>query len=83
MRCVVPVTKIIRKLSPSEVVIHIGCLSGTVEDLSYAESGRFWLIGKATERCQQGMFVLLYDEMLDTPTSNLVESLLKAQEVKK
>ena len=74
---------IIRKIFPREVIVHIGCLSGTVEDLSYASDGRFWLIGKATERCQQGMFALLYDEMLDTPTSNLVESLLKAQKVKK
>jgi len=77
MRCVVPTTKIIRKLSPSEVVIHVGCLSGTVDDLSYAEDGRFWLMGKATERCPVGMFALLYDEMLDAPTREIVESLLE------
>jgi hypothetical protein len=69
-----------RKLSPSEVVIRIGCLSGTVKDLSYAEDGRFWLIGKVTERCPGGMHAILYGEMLDTPTRELVESLLKAQE---
>ena len=72
--------RITRKLSPSEVIVRIGCLSGTVEDLSYAEDGRFWLIGKATERCPAGMHAILYDEMLDTPTSKLVEGLLKSQE---
>ena len=76
---VIYASRIIRKLKPSEVIVNIGCLSGTVEDLSYASDGRFWLIGKATERRQQGMFVLLYDEMLDTPTSNLVESLLEGR----
>lgn len=68
-----------RVISPSEHIITIGCLSGTVEDLSYEENGKFWLIGKATERHPIDMYVLLYDEMLDAPTSNLVESLLKAQ----
>jgi hypothetical protein len=80
MRCVVPTTKVIRKLSPSEVVIRIGCLSGTVKDLSYVEDGRFWFISKETERCPGGMHAILYGEMLDTPTREIVESLLKAQE---
>jgi hypothetical protein len=70
---------ITRKLDPSEVVIHIGCLSGAVKDLSYVEDGRFWFIGKKTERCPGGMHCILYLEMLDTQTRELVESLLKAQ----
>ena len=72
--------KTIRKLHPSEVVIHIGCLSGTVKDLSYVEDGRFWFIGKKTERCPGGMHAILYDEMLDPKTNELVKSLLRAQE---
>ena len=76
---VIYASRIIRKLKPSEVIVNIGCLSGTVDDLSYAADGRFWLIGKATERCPVGMFALLYDEMLDDQTRELVESLLKAQ----
>jgi hypothetical protein len=71
--------RLVRKLSPSEVVIRIGCLSGTVKDLSYEEDGRFWLIGEKTERCPGGMHAILYGEMLDTETSELVEGLLKAQ----
>jgi hypothetical protein len=75
-----PNTHIIRKLKPSEVQIKIGCLSGTVKDLSYVEDGRFWFIGGKTERCPGGMHGILYDEMLDTQTRELVEGLLKAQE---
>jgi hypothetical protein len=71
---------ITRKLSPSEIIVKIGCLEGRVEDLSYADNGRFWLIGKATERFPVGMYSILYDDMLDTHTRKLVESLLEAQE---
>ena len=69
-----------RKLSPSEVIVKIGCLSGTVKDLSYVEDGIFWFISKETERCPGGMHCILYLEMLDTPTRKLVEGLLRAQE---
>jgi len=79
----IPLKIITKKLKPSEVVIHVGCLSGTVKDLSYAEDGRFWLIGKVTERCPGGMYAILYGEMLDTPTRKLVEGLLRAQEEEK
>jgi len=75
-----PNTHIIRKLKPSEVQIKIGCLSGTVKDLSYVEDGRFWFIGGKTERCPGGMHAILYDEMLDTQTREIVESLIKAQQ---
>jgi len=78
----VPQLSIIRKLKPSQVIVQIGCLSGTVKDLSYVEDGRFWFIGKKTERCPGGMYAILYEEMLDTPTRELVESLIKAQEEK-
>jgi hypothetical protein len=73
----VPQLSIIHKLKP---IVNIGCLSGTIKDLSYAEDGRFWFIGGKTERCPGGMHCILYLEMLDTPTRKLVESLLKAQE---
>ena len=75
-----PHNNITRKLSPSEIIVNIGCMSGTVKDLSYVEDGRFWFIGKKTERCPGGMHAILYGEMLDTPTRSLVDSLLKAQE---
>ena len=65
---------------PADIVIHIGCLSGTVKDLSYEEDGRFWFIGKKTERCPGGMYAILYEEMLDAETRELVEGLLKAQQ---
>jgi hypothetical protein len=78
--CSVCPENITRKLSPSEVVIHIGCLSGTVKDLSYEEDGRFWFIGKKTERCPGGMHATLYDEMRDAPTREREEGLLKAQQ---
>jgi hypothetical protein len=68
---------------PADIVIHIGCLSGTVKDLSYAEDGRFWFIGKKTERCPGGMYAILYEEMLDAETRELVEGLLKAQNEEK
>jgi hypothetical protein len=78
-----PQLNIIRKLKPSEVIVEIGCLSGTVKDLSYVEDGKFWFIGKKTERCPGGMHCILYLEMLDTPTRKLVEGLLRAQKIKK
>ena len=76
----IPLKTITRKLKPSEVIVKIGCLSGTVKNLSYKEDGRFWLIGKVTERFPGGMHAILYGEMLDATTRSLVESLLKAQE---
>ena len=75
-----PHNNITRKLSPSEIIVNIGCMSGTVKDLSYVEDGIFWFIGKKTERCPGVMHAILYGEMLDTPTRKLVEGLLKAQE---
>ena len=62
----------LRKLDPSEVIVKIGCLKGTVRKYPNA---RFRLIN--------GVFVSIIDiNMLDTPTRELVESLLKAQEEK-
>jgi hypothetical protein len=74
-----PHNNITRKLSPSEIIVNIGCMSGTVKDLSYVEDGIFWFIGKKTERCPGVMHAILYGEMLDTETRELVEGLLKAQ----
>ena len=75
-----PHNNITRKLSPSEIIVNIGCMSGTVKDLSYVEDGIFWFIGKKTERCPGVMHAILYGEMLDTETRELVEGLLEAQE---
>lgn len=76
---------ITRKLSPSEVVIRIGCLSGTVSkcDDIYMENTHFYLHIPGTEddaAATDGTWCLIAFKMLDTPTLELVESLLKAQE---
>lgn len=69
---VYPYTSCLTKASPSEVVIRIGCLEGTVRKYPNA---RFRLIN--------GVFVSIIDiNMLDTATRELVESLLRAQEEK-
>lgn len=67
---------ITRKLSPSEVVIHIGCLSGKVEKAYGEKKGTFILRGLSGQRN------VLWLSMLDARTRELVESLLKAQEEK-
>jgi hypothetical protein len=66
---------ITRKLSPSEVVIHIGCLSGTV---TYAISDDCFLLAKVNDPQHRACCIDM--SMLDTATRELVESLLKAQE---
>ena len=69
---VYPYTSCLTKASPSEVIVKIGCLEGTVRKYPNA---RFRLIN--------GVFVSIIDiNMLDTPTRELVKSLLKAQEVR-
>ena len=64
---------ITRKLKPSEVIVKIGCLSGTVEKAYGEYRGTFILRRKNNERD------VIWLSMLDTPTRELVESLLKAQ----
>ena len=66
---------ITRKLDPSEVVIRIGCLSGTV---TYAISDDCFLLAKVNDPQHRACCIDM--SMLDTPTRELVESLLRAQE---
>jgi hypothetical protein len=66
--------RITRKLSPSEVVVHIGCLSGTV---SFADADRFILRGIGNSEMANACIMF---KMLDAATCVLVESLLKAQD---
>ena len=68
---------ITRKLDPSEVVIRIGCLSGTV---TYAISDDCFLLAKVNDPQHRACCIDM--SMLDTPTREMVESLLKAQEEK-
>ena len=63
---------ITRKLDPSEVIVKIGCLKGTV---AHSSSSHFCL-------CAEDNWTMIAFDMLDTPTRELVESLLKAQEEK-
>jgi hypothetical protein len=70
--------RLVRKLSPSEVIIHIGCLSGTVRKSLYDDgqelSDEFLLYQDRVN------YAIIPFTMLDAPTRKLVESLLKAQE---
>lgn len=75
--------RLVRKLKPSEVVIQIGCLSGTVRccenEFICPESTpnnpcHFVLQNQIT-----GFWSIIYFKMLDAPTRELVQSLLKAQ----
>lgn len=59
-----------RKLSPSEVIVKIGCLKGTV---AHSSSSHFCL-------CAEDNWTMIAFDMLDTPTRELVEGLLEAQE---
>lgn len=68
--------RIIRKLDPSEVIVRIGCLSGTVEK---AQDYAYFLLWHSKTDCDYSMIKW---SALDAPTRSLVESLLKAQEVK-
>ena len=65
-----------RKLSPSEVVVHIGCLSGTVRPVT--TNGihiRFHLID-----VDDKIIATIRISSLDAHTREIVESLLEAQE---
>ena len=72
------VSSITRKLSPSDVIVHIGCLSGTVHKLDKT----FFVLDPAQEKGQLNPVAKIPIDMLDTQTRELVESLLKAQEKK-
>ena len=67
----------IRKLDPSEVIVRIGCLSGTV---TYAISDDCFLLAKVNDPQHRACCIDM--SMLDIPTRELVEALLKAQEEK-
>jgi hypothetical protein len=71
----IPLKIITRKLKPSQVVVKIGCLSGTVEKSPFP---KFEFI-LATEA---GGCRILFDA-LDAPTRKLVKGLLKAQDEEK
>ena len=70
---------IARKLSPSEVVIHIGCLSGTVRRINDI----FFCLNPSTEKELVVPEARIPHAMLDTTTAELVRELLKAQEEEK
>jgi len=65
---------ITRKLKPSEVVIHIGCLSGTV---AHSLSEDCFLLAKVNDPQHRASCIDM--SMLDTETREIVEGLLKAQ----
>lgn len=71
-----PQLKIIHKLKPSQVVVEIGCLSGTVRPVS-TNGTHIWfhLVG-----VDDKTIATIRISCLDTPTRELVESLLEAQE---
>jgi hypothetical protein len=73
-----PQLKIIHKLKPSQVVVEIGCLSGTVRPVS-TNGTHIWfhLVG-----VDDKTIATIRISCLDTPTRELVESLLEAQKNK-
>ena len=71
-----PQLNIIRKLKPSEVIVEIGCLSGTVRRINDI----FFCLNPSTEKGWVVPEATIPLAMLDTPTRKIVESLLKAQE---
>jgi hypothetical protein len=73
-----PLQSITRKLDPSEVVVHIGCLKGTVAPGCSDATIMIVPIGYNGF----GDVAIIPVAMLDAPTRELVESLLKAQEEK-
>jgi len=74
---VYPYTSCLTKASPSEVIVNIGCLEGTV---TYAISDDCFLLAKVYDPQHRACCIDI--SMLDTPTRELVEALLKAQEEK-
>ena len=66
-----------RKLSPSEVVIRIGCLSGTVmpNGSPYKETDAVFFL--VNDDCDESCCIPF--AMLDEPTRNLVKELLEKQ----
>ena len=71
-----PHNNIIRKLSPADIVIRIGCLSGTVRRINDI----FFCLNPSTKKGWVVPEATIPLAMLDTPTREIVESLLKAQE---
>ena len=70
---VYPYTSCLTKVSPSEVIVKIGCLSGPVRRSS---SSHFCII------CGDHWSMIAFAMLLDTPTREMVERLLKVQEEK-
>ncbi len=71
--------RITRKLSPSEVVIRIGCLSGTIAKSS--DPNYFLMLhSRPVTDCNHSMIRF---SAIDTETREIVESLLEAQEEEK
>ena len=70
---------ITRKLSPYEIIVRIGCLSGTIAE-SCDHNYFLMMHSRPITNCNYSMIKFT---ALDTPTRELVESLLKAQEEEK
>ena len=71
-----PHNNIIRKLSPSEIIVTIGCLSGTIAK-SCDPNYFLMLHSRPATDCNHSMIRF---SAIDKETRSLVESLLKAQE---
>ena len=71
--------RITRKLDPSEVIVHIGCLSGTIAK-SCDPNYFLMLHSRPITDCNYSMIRF---SAIDTETREIVESLLEAQEEEK
>ena len=71
----IPLRIITKKLDPSEVIVHIGCLSGTIAKSS--DPNYFLMLhSRPVTDCNHS---IIRFSAIDTETRSLVESLLKAQ----
>jgi hypothetical protein len=70
--------RITRKLDPSEVIVHIGCLSGTIAK-SCDPNYFLMLHSRPITDCNYSMIRF---SAIDTETREIVESLLEAQKNK-
>ncbi|HPL72092.1 MAG TPA: hypothetical protein PLM50_08670 [Rectinema sp.] len=74
-----PHNNITRKLSPSEIIVNIGCMSGTIAE-SCDHNYFLMMHSRPITNCNYSMIKWT---AIDTETREIVESLLKAQEEEK
>ena len=75
-----PYTSCLSKLSPYDVVIHIGCLSGTIRYCLFFDNDGEKHDAIKIFNSNGKSIAIIRLEALDTETRKIVEGLLEAQE---